>query len=173
MDAYAKMWLELVFPVYIWMIVGFLVYISSHSVAVTKLLGSRPVSVLTTLFLLSYAKVLRTIIAALSLTVLHYPHKNVVVWVHDANVSLAKYIPLALVALLSLLFLFIPYTLLLLLGQCLQTKSHLRLLTWVNSPKLRAILDAYHAQYEGKYQYWTGLLLLVHCVLFLVLCLQH
>ena len=81
MDAYAKTWLELVFPVYIWMIVGFLVYISSHSVVVTKLLGSRPVSVLATLFLLSYAKVLRTIIAALSLTVLHYPHKNVMVWV--------------------------------------------------------------------------------------------
>ena len=111
---------------------------------------------------------LHTIIAALSLTVLHYPHKNVVVWIHDANVSLAKYIPLALVALLSLLFLFIPYTLLLLLGQWLQTKSHLYLLTWVNSPKLRAILDAYHAQYEGKHQYWTGLLLLVRCTLFLV-----
>ena len=74
-----KTWLELVFPVYIWMIVGFLVYISSHSVVVTKLLGSRPVSVLATLFLSSYAKVLRTIIAALSLTVLHYPHKNVMV----------------------------------------------------------------------------------------------
>ena len=82
--------------------------------------------------------------------------------------SLAKYIPLALIALLSLLFLFIPYTLLLLLGQWLQTKSHLRLLTWINSPKLRAILDAYHAQYKGKHQYWTGLLLLVHCTLFLV-----
>ena len=168
MDAYAKTWLELVFPVYIWVIVGFLVYISSHSVAVTKLLGSRPVSVLATLFLLSYAKVLRTIIAALSLTVLHYPHKNVVVWIHDANVSLAKYIPLALVALLSLLFLFLPYTLLLLLGQWLQTKSHLYLLTWVNTPKLRAVLDAYHAQYEEKHQYWTGLLLLVRCTLFLV-----
>ena len=78
-------------------------YISSHSVAVTKLLGSRPVSVLATLFLLSCAKVLRTIIAALSLTVLHYPHKNVVVWVHDVNVSLAKYIPLALIALHAVL----------------------------------------------------------------------
>ena len=82
--------------------------------------------------------------------------------------SLAKYIPLALIALLSLLFLFVPYTLLLLLGQWLQTKSHLRLLTWVNSPKLRPILDVYHAQYKGKHQYWTGLLLLVRCTLFLV-----
>ena len=168
MDAYAKTWLDLVFPVYIWVIVGFLVYISDHSVTVTKLLGSSPVPVLVTLFLLSYAKVLRTIIAALSLTVLHYPHKNVMVWVHDANVSLAKYIPLALAALLFLLFFFLPYTLLLLLGQWLQTKSHLHLLSWVKSPKLKAILDTYHAPYKPKHRYWTGLLLFIRCALFLV-----
>ena len=168
MDAYAKTWLELVFPVNIWVIVGFLVYISDHSVIVTKLLGSSPVPVLATLFLLSYAKVLRTIIAALTLTVLHYPHKNAMVWTHDANVSLVKYIPLALVALLFLLFLFLPYTLLLLLGQWLQTKSHLHLLSWIKSPNLKAILDAYHAPYKLKHRYWTGLLLFIRCALFLV-----
>ena len=167
MDAYAKTWLDLVFPVYIWVIVGFLVYISHRSVTMTKLLGSSPVSVLATLFLLSYAKLLRTIIAALSFTVLNYPHKNVAVWIYDANVSLAKYIPLALVAMLFLLFLFIPYTLLLLLGQWLQTKSHLCLLSWVRNSKLKAILDTYHAPYKPKHRYWTGLLLLVRCALFL------
>ena len=120
MDAYAKTWLDLVFPVYIWVIVGFLVYISNRSVTVTKILGSSPVPVLATLFLLSYAKVLRTIVAALSLTVLHYPHKSVMVWIPDANVPLVKYVPLTLAALLFLLFLFLPYTLLLLLGQWLQ-----------------------------------------------------
>ena len=168
LDAYAKTWLEFVFPVYIWVIVGLLVYISHRSVTVTKLLGSSPVPVLATLFLLSYAKVLRTIIAALSLTILHYPDKNVVVWIHDANVPLAKYIPLVLVALLFFLFLFLPYTLLLLLSQWLQPKSHLRLLCWVRNPKLKAILDTYHAPYKLKHRYWTGLLLLVRCVLFLV-----
>ena len=168
MDAYAKTWLDLVFPVYIWVIVGFLVFISGRSVAMTKLLGSSPVPVLATLFLLSYAKVLRTIIAALSLTVLYYPHKYALVWIHDANVSLAKYIPLALVAMLFLLILFLPYTLLLLLGQWLQTKYHLCLLSWVWNPKLKAILDTYHAPYKPKHQYWTGLLLFIRCALFLV-----
>ena len=168
MDAYAKTWLDLIFPVYIWVIVGFLVYISHHSVTMTRFLGSSPVPVLATLFLLSYAKVLRTIIAALSLTVLHYPDKNEMVWIHDANVSLEKYIPLALAALLFLLFLFLPYTLLLLLGQWLQTKSHLHLLSWVRNPKLKAILDTYYAPYKPKHRYWTGLLLLVRCALFLV-----
>ena len=151
MDAYAKTWLDVVFPVYIWVLMGLLVYISHHSVTMTKLLGSNPVPVLATLFLLSYAKVLRTIIAALSLTILHYPHKNVVVWIHDANVPLAKYVPLVLVALIFLLFLFLPYTLLLLLGQWLQAKSYLPALNWVRNPKLKAILDTYHAPYKRKH----------------------
>ena len=168
MDAYAKAWLELIFPVYIWAIVGLLLFISDHSVTVTKLLGSSPVPVLATLFLLSYAKVLRTIIAALSLTILYYPYAKVIVWIHDANVSMAKYIPLVLVALLFLLFLFLPYTLLLLLGQWLQPKSHLCFLSWVRNPKLKAILDAYHAPYKLKHRYWTGLLLLLRSALFLV-----
>ena len=168
MNVYAKTWLEFVFPVYIWVIVGLLVYISHHSVTVTKLLGSSPVPVLATLFLLSYAKVLRTIITALSLTILHYADKDVVVWIHDANVSLAKYIPLVLVALLFLLFLFLPYTLLLLLGQWLQHKSKFCFLSWVKNPKVKATLDTYHAPYKPKHQYWTGLLLLVRCALFLI-----
>ena len=167
LDAYAKIWLEFVFPVYIWVIVGFLAFISHHSVTVTKLLGSSPVPVLATLFLLSYAKILRTIIAALSLTILNYPHKNVVVWIHDANVPLAEYIPLVLVALLFLLFFFFPYTLLLLLGpwRYRNTSKHC-LLAWVKSLKVKLILDPYHAPY--KQEHWIGLLLLLRCVLFLV-----
>ena len=98
----------------------------------------------------------------------HYPDKDVVVWIQDANVSLAKYIPLVLVALLFLVFLFLPYTLLLLLGQWLQPKSHLCLLTWIRNPKVKAILDTYHAPYKLKHRYWTGLLLLLRCALFLV-----
>ena len=105
-------------------------------ITVTKLLGSSPVSVLATLFLLSYAKLLRTTIGALHITILHYPHNDVVVWTHDANVSLSKYIPLVLIAFLFLLCLCLPYTLLLLLAQWLQPKSHLCLLSWVQSMHL-------------------------------------
>ena len=167
MDVYGKTWLQFAFPVYIWVIVGFLIYISSRSVTATKLLGSSPVPVLATLFLFSYAKILHSTIAALSPTILHYPNENVMVWNHDANVSLVKYIPLAVLALLFLLFLFLPYTLLLLIGQWLQPKSHLCILSWVRNPKLKAILDTYHAPCKPKHRYWTGLLLLVRCALFL------
>ena len=33
---------------------------------------------------------------------------------------------------------------------------------------MKAILDTYHAPYKPIHRYWTGLLLLVHCALFLV-----
>ena len=135
----------------------------------TKLLGSSPVPVLATLFLLSYAKVLRTIIAALSLTVLHYPHKNEMVWIHDANVSLGEVHPSCPVSTAVLAFSYsyhTPYCFS--LAQWLQTKSHLHILSWVKSPNLKAILDAYHAPYKPKHRYWTGLLLLIRCTLFLV-----
>ena len=168
MDGYARAWLEYVFPVYIWGIVGFLVYISNQSTRFTKLLGSSPVPVLATLFLLSYAKLLRTIIAVLSLTILYHPYRTEIVWVQDANIPMTKYIPLVLVAVLFLLLLFLPYTLLLLVGQWLQPKSHLCFLSWVRNPKVKAILDSYHAPYKLKHRYWTGLLLLLRCALFLV-----
>ena len=168
MDGYARAWLEYVFPVYIWGIVGFLVYISNRSTRFTKLLGSSPVPVLATLFLLSYAKLLRTIIAVLSLTSLYHPYRTEIVWVQDANIPLTKYIPLVLVAVLFLLLLFLPYTLLLLVGQWLQPKSHLCFLSWVRNPKVKAILDSYHASYKLKHRYWTGLLLLLRCALYLV-----
>jgi len=81
---------------------------------------------------------------------------------------MVKYIPLALVAVLFLLLLFLPYTLLLLVGQWLQPKSHLCFLSWLRNPKVKAILDSYHAPYKLKHRYWTGLLLLLRCALFLV-----
>ena len=168
MDGYARAWLEYVFPVYIWGIVGFLVYISDRSTRFTKPLSSSSVPVLATLFLLSYAKLLRTIIVVLSLTTLYYPYRTEIVWVQDANIPLTKYIPLVLVALLFLLLLFLPYTLLLLVGQWVQPKSHLCFLSWLRNPKVKAILDSYHAPYKLKHRYWTGLLLLLRCALYLV-----
>ena len=90
------------------------------------------------------------------------------VWLYDARVDYlhGKHIPLFLVAVLVFLFLFLPYTLLLLFGQWLQAISHLRLFSWVN--KLKPFLDAYHAPYKAKHRYWPGLLLVLRFVLFLV-----
>ena len=161
MDAYTKTWLQFVFPVYIWTIVGLLIVVSRFSDKFAKLLGNNPVSVLATLILLSYAKILRTIIAAINFTYLEYPTYIKGVWLNDANINYlsGKHIPLFLVAICFFLFLFLPYTLLLLCGQWLQAVSHLRLFAWVN--RLKPFMDCFHAPYKAKHRYWPGLLLVL------------
>ena len=109
MDAYIKAWLQFVFPIYIWGVIGLIMFISSRSPRVSRMLGSNPVAVLATLFLFSYAKILRAIISALSLTILEYPHSKIqFVWLSDANTTYLhdKHIPLFVVGILFLVLLF-------------------------------------------------------------------
>ena len=176
MDASSKTGLQFVFPIYIWMLVGLVILISHYSQRFAKLLGSNPVSVLATLILLSYAKILRTCIAAISPITLQYQHQvNVITWLYDANVDYlaGKHIPLFLVAVLVFLFIFLPYTLLLFFDQWLQAISHLRLFSWVNSARLKPFMDSYHAPYKAKHRYWPGLLLVLRFVLLLVFASNH
>ena len=170
MDAYNKTWLQFVFPVYIWVLVGLIILVSHFSRRFANLLGNNPVSVLATLILFSYTKILRTLITVLYVTYLEYPTYNRMVWLYDANIDYlsGKHIPLFIVAVLVFLFLFLPYTFLLLFGQWLPVISHLRLFSWVNSTRLKAFMDSYHAPYKARHRYWPGLLLVLRFVLFLV-----
>ena len=174
MDAYSNTWLQFVFPVYLWVLVGLVILISHYSQKFAYLLGSNPVSVLSTLILLSYAKILRTLIAVFYITYLEYPENSRRVWLYDASIDylVGKHIPLFLVAVLVFFFLFLPYTLMLLCSQCLQAVSHLRLFSWVNSARLKPFLDSYHAPYKAKHRYWPGLLLVLRVVLLLVFALN-
>ena len=172
MDAYSKTWLQFVFPVYLLVIVGLMILVSRYSHKFAKLLGNNPVSVLATLILLSYTKILRTLINVIYITYLEYPTYNRSVWLYNANIDYlsGKHIPLFLVAVLVFLFLFLPYTLLLLFGQWLQAISHLRLFSWVN--RLKPFMDSYHAPYKAKHRYWPGLLLVLRFVLLLVFAFE-
>ena len=64
MDTYQKTWLQFAFPLYIWLLVGLIIILSHYSTRVMKLLGRKVIPVLTTLFLLSYAKILRIVITS-------------------------------------------------------------------------------------------------------------
>ncbi len=91
-------------------------------------------------------------------------------WAYDGNIGYleGKHIPLFLAGLLAFLFLFLPYTLLLLFGQYIVTASNHRLLSWASNLKLRSFLDAHHAPYKIQHRYWTGLLLLIRFLLFII-----
>ena len=169
LDAYVKTWLQFVFPVYIWIIVVVIIVSSHYSTTAAKLSGRNAVQVLATLFLLSYAKLLRITITAFSFTLLEYPDGSVKrIWLYDGNMDYlkGKHIALFVAALLLLVFISLPYTVALLFIQCLQYRSRYRILAWVG--RLKPLFDAYTGPYKDKHRYWPGLLLVVRVVLFLV-----
>ena len=173
LDAYFKTWLQFLFPLYIWLIVTATIIIAHYSTKASKLIGKNPVQVLATLFLLSYAKSLRTIITILSSTELIYPDGYVRrVWLYDGNVDFLKrkHIPLFTVALVFLILVSIPFTATHMCIQWLQRISHYKLFFWVI--KLQPLFDAYTGPYKIKHRYWTGLLMLVRVCLFLVFSLN-
>ena len=169
MTAYANIWMQFVFPVYMWMLVFVIIYASRHSVTVSKLIGRNSVPTLATLFLLSYAKLLRTVIATVSPITIHNESGNThLVWLMDGNVPFlrGKHAALFCMALLTVLLYILPLTLLTLLAPLLQARTHHPLLRWV--VRIKPLLDAYQGPYKDKYRYWTGVMLTMRLVLFTV-----
>ena len=169
MDTYAKVCLQFVFPVYLWIIVGLIILAAHCSSRMGRLIGDNSVPVLATLLLLSYAKLLRTIIAAVAFAYIEFEDgTRLAVWLHDGNVEYlhSKHIALFLIALLFLFTYILPLIFLVLLAPCLQAWSHHRGFRWVN--RLKPFLDAYQGPYNDKFRFWTGLLLLARLVLFVV-----
>ena len=154
LDAYAKIWLQFVFPVYIWLLMLSIIIASRYSSTMSRLFGNNAVQVLATLLFLSYAKIVRVIITTFSFTTLDYPDGyETKVWLEDGNVDYlrGKHIPLFITSLITSSIFVIPYTLLLLSIQLLQKISHYRFLFWVN--RLMPLFDAYTAPYKPKHCY--------------------
>ena len=160
MDAYAYTWLQFLYPFYLWFLIGLIIVVSRYSRKIAGILGNNPVA---TLFLLSYFKLLDSVVTPLSRASLEYPnHVTKSVWLYDGTVPYfgnAKHIALGIFSILALIFLFLPYTFLLLFGQWLQAYSHWRVLSWLN--KIKPFVDAFHAPYKKETRYWTGPILIL------------
>lgn len=172
MTAYSNTWLQFLFPLYIWTIAVVIIMVAKYSDRMAKLMGNNSVPVLATLFLLSYAKLLRAIITALSYRIIYTTHGSKAVWAGDGNLDYLgyKHTPLFVVASIALLFLWLPYTLLLFLGQWLQ-KCNYRRVTRV-LVQLKPFLDAHYAPFKGDHRYWFGALLLLRATILLISALS-
>ena len=164
LTAYGKAWLQFVFPLYIWSIAGLIIILAKYSNRAALIMGNNSVPALATLFLLSYAKLFRTI---LSYTMLHTTHGKTAVWSADGNLDYLgpEHAPLFAIAAATLLFLWLPYTLLLFLGQWLH-RSNCHFITRMLM-KMKPFLDAYYAPFKDKHRYWFGALLLVKAAVLL------
>ena len=168
LTVYTKTWLQFVFPLYIWSIAGLIIILAKYSDRVARVMGNNSVPVLATIILLSYAKLLRTFIAALSYTLLYSSQGHKAVWSADGNVDYLgpKHAPLFAVAVAALLFLWLPYTLLLFLGQWLH-RCNCRLIVRL-LVKMKPFLDAHYGSLKGKHYYWFGALLIVRAIILLI-----
>ena len=176
MDGYVKTWLQLAFPLYVISLVVAIIIISDYSTKFAALFtGKNPIATLATLILLSYTKLLRTIIASLSFTTLQYSNgSHEVVWLVDANIPYlsGKHIPLFITALV-IVIIGITYTSILFSWQWLVYCPNRGPLRWIiGNTKVIAFMDAYHNPYNKDHRYWIGLLLLVRVALYLVSALN-
>ena len=166
MDTYWKMWLKLTFPTYIIVLLISVIMISNRSVKFSQIIGRKnPVATLATLILLSYTTYLKTIIETLSYTTLNYPDgSRQTVWLPDATIPYlsGKHAILFVVAILILIA-GTAYTILLVSWQWILRYNNI-----FKNPSLYMFLEPYHAPYNNKYRYWTGLLLLVRVILYII-----
>ena len=169
LNGYWKTWLQFVFPAYIWLIAGLIILVSHYSIRATRIFGNNSVSVLATLLFLSYTKLLRTILIILEFSLLQYPDRHTrAKWSFDGNIPYfgLEHSILFIVAIGTLLVLWVPYTTSLFSIQFLRRYSHKRFLRWVN--KLKPLFDSYLGPLKVKHHYWIGLGLLARLVLLLI-----
>ena len=165
MNAYSKTWLQFGFPLYLWLITGILVCLGGRCSWIVR---RNMVKVMATLILLSYARLLTSVTKALQVSYLHISNGNYEQrWLIDGNIQYfkGKHIPLSLFAALVSLFLFL-FALCLFLIQCLHKVSHLKAFSWVNY--FKPVLDAYTGPFTSSGRFWTGLLLLLRILLFII-----
>ena len=162
MTAYAKVWLQFVFPLYIWLIIVTIIVLCRYSTWLSNKIGGNVVQVLATLILLSFTKIFRTFAPALTWVKLFCENSSTTVWYMDGNVSYfsSKHYILMAAAVLFLL-LAVPYTLALLFDAVIEkylTRIVVFRKQWI---KFKPFIDAYHGPYKDNCRFWTGLLLLV------------
>ena len=176
MNMYWKIMVQLAFPVYVILLVIAVIFVSEYSTKFARLIGRKnPVATLATLVLLSYTRLIQTIIAGLSFSILEYPdHSHELVWLPDGEVGYltGKHIVLFMLS-LGILLAGIVYTTLLFSWQWLLFYRHKKIFKFLCfSNKLILFLEPYHAPYSFKYRYWTGLLLIVRVILYLASALN-
>ena len=169
MDNYAKEWLNLFVPMFLIIIATVLIILSRYSAMVQKLTAKKALPVLATLFLLSYTKMLVSVCNVLFRysTIAHLPsNKTELVWSVSTTTPLfgLKFLTMFIVCLILFLIL-LPFNLILLFTR---TLSCLKCVS-----TFKPILDPYFAPYKDGAYYWTGLLLLIRVIVYVLLAINE
>ena len=165
MDAYWKAVLQLAFPAYVIVLVVITILLCRYSDTFARVLGRKnPVATLCTMILFSYTKYLQAVllIGTPPFTSLEYPDGSIgYPWLPIASMKYFN-IQHTILFIIGLLLLVIGtlLTMILIFWQCL--------VKWVKSPRLCSFMEQFQMPYTLRHRYWTGLLLLVRVILYVI-----
>ena len=180
MDRSDKSQVQLAFPAYIILLVIIVIIFSECSATFARLVGKgNPIAVLTTMILISYSKFFDAVIGSASLLYLKpaYGSRNLDIIKFDQlrlknsdtltiHIEKRHYSFLVFAPIIFLLG--VLYTALVFSWQWLLPYQDKPIFKWAKYQKLHHFMEPHHAPYASKHRYWTGLLLFIRVVLFLV-----
>ena len=164
MSQAAKHGLQFVFPVYLWLIVAFITFLSRYSDTLAKLVGADCSKVFVTLIYFAYTKLQRTATDVFIFAdIATDTNNNYIVWFYDGGERYfrGKHLILGLISIFFLLFILTPYVFFMFLSQwCLYN-------SWV-SRHFKPLIDATLAPFKDRWRFWFGLRLLIINFLILI-----
>ena len=165
MSQYDKAWIQCGFLFYLCILELAIIILSRKYIFFTRLFGRNVVKVLATLFLLCCAKMMDIGISSLEFACIkHSDSPDTIVWLFDGNISYytGKHIFLFILGLLFCSF-SIVYCMTLLFIQCLQRRSNICCLRWVD--RWRPFFEAYTSPCHVNYRFWPGFLFFTRLIL--------
>ena len=165
MTQYDKAWIQCGFLFYLCILELAIIILSRKYIFFTRLFGRNVVKVLATLFLLCSAKMMDIGIGTLEFArIKHSVSPDTIVWLFDGNISYytGKHIFLFILSLLFCSF-SIVYCMILLFIQCLQRRSNICCLRWVD--RWRPFFEAYTSPCHVNYRFWPGFLFFTRLIL--------
>ena len=177
-DSYAKAWFQFAFSAYLYFILAMAVIGAGCSTKIAKILPKNILAALTTIVLITFTKLFRASATAFPFANVFYAESSYPVWSIDGNVKYfdAKHAILFLFSLAVLLLLVIPFALIMFFYPFIWSFTahegtvfekfvcavRTRLFT------LKPLLETFDGPYHPKSRYWTGLLLLLRLIIFLI-----
>ena len=177
-DYYTKSWLNFVFPLYLFVLLGVTIFAANKSTKVSKLLPINMLSVSTTIVLISFTKLLRASTLPLTYGVVKTDNTAHVVWLFDGNIAYfsSKHIPLLIFSAFVLIGLLLPFAIIMFSypflwsfaaheGTCFE-----KFVCFFRRQlfKFKPFLETYDGPFLPKYRYWTGLLVILRLVVYFI-----
>ena len=155
---------SLIFPVYLLTIVFVLIIASYYSTWFSNRTSHSSIQVLVTVVHLSFSKLLLALIDVFTPATIHTSKESFLVWYWDGSIRYMSlsHLPLAIVTVITVSVLLIPYITLLLFGNTLTNRFRRA------SFYLRPILEAIHAPYKENRRGWFVARLLLVVIIYMV-----